>query len=176
MLKIDFFFCFMCLIIYQASWYFVTVKVDAKNMVWLFRHEIIKLVFLLVCYSYSYLSDESHLDLLDIHFSKNTILYIVANHIDRSSFSQIWLVPSLPDWKNERSSFSQIWLVPSLPDCMSMQSDQWRIKKRLNMIGLNLRKGQTVRTKNERWSFSQIWLVPSLPDCMMHVLHRLSDQ
>ena len=157
MLKIDFFFCFMCLIIYQASWYFVTVKVDAKNMVWLFRHEIIKLVFLLVCYSYSYLSDESHLDLLDIHFSKNTILYIVANHIDRSSFSQIWL-------------------VPSLPDCMSMQSDQWRIKKRLNMIGLNLRKGQTVRTKNERWSFSQIWLVPSLPDCMMHVLHRLSDQ
>ena len=44
MLKIDFFFCFMCLIIYQASLYFVTVKVDAKNMVRLFRHEIIKLV------------------------------------------------------------------------------------------------------------------------------------
>ena len=32
MLKIDFFFCIMCLIIYQASWYFATAIVDAKTI------------------------------------------------------------------------------------------------------------------------------------------------
>ena len=82
MLKIDFFFCFMCLIIYQASWYFVTVKVDAKNMVWLFRHEIIKLVLR----AYSDVSDQVFLQLykwgVDLYTSStytqvNTVVWLL---------------------------------------------------------------------------------------------------
>ena len=44
MLKIDFFFCIIYLIIYQESWSFATAKVDANNVAGMFRHWIIKLV------------------------------------------------------------------------------------------------------------------------------------
>ena len=38
MLKIDFFFGIISLIIYQASWSFATAKVDANNVAGMFLH------------------------------------------------------------------------------------------------------------------------------------------